>query len=267
MSRGVSLYEDKNGFLHNVDARAKLLWMLVSFALVLLLNNPFYVGAVYVVNIGLGIASKMSMRAIRNVLSSNLLLMVLTIVLWPVYLQAGPLLFTVFGVVKVTRTALLYAFAVGFRLVTMVTTSTVFIMTTPIYKLIAAMQQLRLPSKVCLTASMMIRFIPVIRDEGMLIVEAQKSRGLDLESGSIVQKVRKYAPISIPLFLRSFSIAQKLSLAMDSRAWGITDHPTPYLTLKMDLKDKVFTAFWALVLLVGILGRVLGFGLVITTML
>lgn len=267
MARGISLYENSNGFMHKVDARAKLLWMFSSFALVLLFNNPFYVGAVYLSNIALGIFSRISWRAIRNVLVSNLFLMVLTIALWPVYLQAGPVLFTVFGVVKVTQTALLYAVAVGFRLVTMVTTSTVFIMTTPIYKLIAAMQQLHMPSKMCLTASMMIRFIPVIRDEGMLIVEAQKSRGLDLESGNVVQKIRKYAPISIPLFLRSFSIAQKLALAMDSRAYGITAHPTPYLTLVMDGKDKVFCCVWAGLLVVGILGRITGFGLVLPNML
>lgn len=267
MARGISLYENKNGFMHKIDPRAKLLWMFASFALVLLFNHPVFVGAVYLINIGLGIGSKISWKAIRNVLASNLFLMVLTILLWPVYLQAGPLLFTVFGVIKVTRTALLYAIAVGFRLVTMVTTSTVFIMTTPIYKLIAAMQQLRLPSKMCLTASMMVRFIPVIRDEGMLIVEAQKSRGLDLESGNVVQKIRKYAPISIPLFLRSFSIAQKLALAMDSRAYGITPRPTPYLTLVMDAKDKAFTAVWAAALLAGIAGRATGFGLVMPNML
>ncbi len=267
MARGISLYENQNGFMHKVDARAKLLWMFSSFALVLLFNNPIFVGSVYVVNIGLGIFSKISWRAIRNVLMSNLLLMILTIVLWPVYLQAGPVLFTVFGVVKVTQTALLYAIAVGFRLVTMVTTSTVFIMTTPIYKLIAAMQQLNMPSKMCLTASMMIRFIPVIRDEGMLIVEAQKSRGLDLESGNMVQKIRKYAPISIPLFLRSFSIAQKLALAMDSRAYGITPRPTPYITLVMDGKDKLFCLVWTCALITGILGRITGFGLVLPNML
>jgi len=267
MDKGVNMYQDKDGFLHKIDARVKIIWMLISFALVMLFNDPYFVGAVYLINIILGIASKMSSKAIWALISTNIFFILITIVMWPLYLREGPVLFTIGKNYVVTATALKYAFAVGFRLVVMYTTSTVFIFTTPAFKMITAMEQMHLPSKACLAASMMIRFIPVIRDEGLLIMEAQKSRGLDLESGGVVEKIKKYVPISIPIFLRSFTISQKLALAMDARGYGISARPTPYMTFKMNLLDKAFLIFWVAALLFGIVGRLTGIGLCMPNML
>lgn len=267
VDKGVSMFQDKGGFLHRLDPRVKIVWMLISFALVMLYNDPFFVGAVYLVNILLGILSKMPGKAVWALIWTNVFFILITIVMWPLYLREGPVLFTVGKHYVVTLTALKYAFAVGFRLVVMYTTSTVFIFTTPAFKMVTALEQMHLPSKACLAASMMIRFIPVIRDEGLLILEAQKSRGLDLESGSVVQKVKKYVPVSIPIFLRSFTISQKLALAMDARGYGISQHPTQYMIFQMNWVDKVFLWIWVGALIFGIVGRITGIGICLPSML
>lgn len=266
-NKGVSNYNNQDGFLQRIDPRAKIWWMLISFALVMLFNDPYFVGAVYLINILLACFSKVSVKTIWGLIISNIFMIILTVIIWPIYLQKGDVLFTIGKHYVVTTTALKYAFAVGFRLVVMYTTSTIFISTTPTYKMVTALEQMHLPSKACLAISMMIRFIPVIRDEGFMIIEAQKSRGLDLETGGIIEKIKKYAPISIPIFLRSFTISQKLALAMDARGFGITDHPSQYMIFKMNTLDKIFTVFWVAFLIFGIVGRFTGIGICMPEML
>ena len=54
----------------------------------------------------------------------------------------------------------------------------------------------------------------------MTIVQAQRSRGHDIDSGNIVARLRKFAPIIIPVFVSTIRSTQVFAMALESKGFG-----------------------------------------------
>jgi energy-coupling factor transport system permease protein len=79
-------------------------------------------------------------------------------------------------------------------------------------------------------------------------MDAQKARGLELEKGGLLKRIRNYVPVLIPLIVSAIRRSLELAEAMESRAWGATKKRTNLYALKLQKGD------YALILVtVGIL--------------
>ena len=67
--------------------------------------------------------------------------------------------------------------------------------------------------------SIALRFIPTLIEETDKIMSAQKARGADFESGSIIQKAKALIPILVPLFVSAIRRAEELATAMECRCY------------------------------------------------
>jgi energy-coupling factor transport system permease protein len=76
-------------------------------------------------------------------------------------------------------------------------------------------------------------------------MDAQKARGLELEKGGFMKRIRNYIPILIPLIVSAIRRSLELAEAMESRAWGAVKKRTNLYALKLhrgDLAMLVITA-------------------------
>ena len=64
-----------------------------------------------------------------------------------------------------------------------------------------------------------LRFIPTLIEETDKIMNAQKARGADFESGSIMDRAKALIPILVPLFISAFRRADELATAMECRCY------------------------------------------------
>ena len=64
-----------------------------------------------------------------------------------------------------------------------------------------------------------LRFIPTLIEETDKIMCAQKARGADFESGSIIDRAKALVPILVPLFISAFRRADELATAMECRCY------------------------------------------------
>jgi energy-coupling factor transport system permease protein len=64
-----------------------------------------------------------------------------------------------------------------------------------------------------------LRFIPTLIEETDKIMSAQKARGADFESGSLLRRAKALVPILIPLFVSAFRRADELATAMECRCY------------------------------------------------
>ena len=64
-----------------------------------------------------------------------------------------------------------------------------------------------------------LRFIPTLIEETDKIINAQKARGADFETGSIFSRAKALIPILVPLFISSFRRADELAVAMECRCY------------------------------------------------
>ena len=64
-----------------------------------------------------------------------------------------------------------------------------------------------------------LRFIPTLLEETDKIIDAQKARGANMEIGNILNRIKAFVPVLVPLFVSSFRRAYDLALAMECRCY------------------------------------------------
>ena len=108
-----------------------------------------------------------------------------------------------------------------------------------------------------------LRFVPLLLEETDKIMAAQKARGADMESGSLIQRIRALVPVLIPLFVSAFRRAFDLAVAMESRCYHGGDGRTKMKQVHFGKSDwcvlafslAVLALFGALNLLLPAVGR------------
>ena len=73
--------------------------------------------------------------------------------------------------------------------------------------------------EIAMMMSIALRFIPTLMDEADKIMKAQKARGANFETGSLIQRAKAMIPLLVPLFVGAFRRAEELALAMDARCY------------------------------------------------
>ena len=104
-----------------------------------------------------------------------------------------------------------------------------------------------------------LRFIPTLIEETDKIMSAQKARGADFESGSLMDKAKALVPILVPLFISAFRRADELATAMECRCYQGGEGRTKMKLLRYTLWD--FRAFGVGVLLIALVVLLRHFGL------
>jgi energy-coupling factor transport system permease protein len=128
----------------------------------------------------------------------------------------------------------------------------VFFLTTSPDHLGLALQQSRVPYEFCFAFTTAVRFVPVLADEAQTIMDAQKARGLELEQGNLLKRVRNYIPILIPLIVNAIRRSLELAESMESRAWGASKNRTNLYSLKLKRTDYILVVISVLMLICAV---------------
>jgi energy-coupling factor transport system permease protein len=88
-----------------------------------------------------------------------------------------------------------------------------------------------------------LRFIPTLLEETDKIMNAQKARGADFESGGLFARVKAMIPILVPLFVSCITRAYELATAMEVRCYNGGKGKTRMKLLHLALGDWVAVGF------------------------
>jgi energy-coupling factor transport system permease protein len=125
----------------------------------------------------------------------------------------------------------------GLRLSSLVMAGLILLSTTRNEEMTHGLIGLGLPYPVAFAFSTALRLIPTLAGAGATIIQAQVSRGLDLESGNIFRRMGKFIPQAIPLFLYAIRYTNLLAIALESRGFSPGAKRTFYYELRMTPKD------------------------------
>src|SRR5215207_9651949 len=187
-----SLYLDRDTWVHRLDPRTKMFLLLGMFALPFVFLDPLYEVAVLALVLFFGYLAK-ALTNLRRIWFILVATAVLTVVLWSIFGsgQTPLLLF-------VEREAVLYGVAIALRIDITVIAGMIFLSTTR-------------------NEEVAFGLVPTIMATGYTIGQAQRSRGLDLESGNILRRIRKYVPLLIPVFVSTIRSTNVFSMALESK--------------------------------------------------
>jgi energy-coupling factor transport system permease protein len=234
----VSVYLDRGTFLHRLDPRAKLVGLAAFFVIALAFNHPAYAAGAWAAVLVAAAASRslVNLWRIRGLL---MLLLVFAAVLWPFFVK-GPTPLARFGPISASRESLLYGLAVGLRLSAMVAAGMIFMSTTMVEEFAHGLRRLGLPYAVGFALAAAVRLVPTFLGSSAAVVEAQKSRGLDLESGNLFARLRKHVPVLVPVFVTAIRSTDLTAMALESKGFGAHHRRSYYRELRMRVVDWVW---------------------------
>lgn len=251
------LYLDYNTPYHRLDARTKILVFLCIFVGVLMFQDPRWLLPtllLVLVQLHISRAAK-NLRRIRYVL---LVMSVSSIILWNFFASGATPLFWVFDV-----ESMYYALGRTILIFSIVTMGVILISTTRNEELIMGMIKMGLPYRVGFAISTSLRLVPTVAASLMTISQAQRSRGLDLDSGNVLERVKKFLPLLVPVFLSTIRNTNIFGMALESRGFGAREDRTYYLQMQMTQVDWLVLAFFCTYVVVSIWLNVAGYGKIV----
>ena len=115
--------------------------------------------------------------------------------------------------------------------------------------------------KASFTMDLAFRFIPTLGRDFAITMDAQRARGYELESlnGGIISRLRRLAPLFVPVTLQSIFTGEEVIDAMDLRAFGV--RPRTWMReLHYAPRDYFFIGLGVAILVASIVLRVMGYG-------
>lgn len=264
MPVGYSIYVEKPSYIHQrLDPRTKMLWLGTVFVLALSFNHPAFLGALMVLLLVIARWAQIPAKSLKPFFGAALWFLILGVAIWPFYIQTGtPVLHL--GSKPVTSVGLLFGLAMGLRVALMVTAAGMWMMTTSPQKMTLGLLRMGLPYKAGMAISSAIRFVPLINAERMTIQEAQRARGLDLSKGNSFSRAIRSVAIIGPMLVRALDLAQSLAVAMDARAFGARDHRTTITDIQITTVDRATMYGCVAVMVLALVCRFLGFGVIVS---
>jgi len=231
----LSLYQDKNTWLHHLDPRTKLVGVVILFALCLCFNHPLYLAILAGMILALIFSgrSRQSLWALRYLI---LLLVLSSAALWPFFIK-GPTILGRWHFLEISRESLLYGMAMGIRLAAFVMGGLLLLATTRHEEMSSGFIRMGLPYTVAFALSTALRLVPTFVGAGATIIQAQVSRGLDLESRNVLTRFGKFLPLAVPMFISAIRYTNLLSMALESRGFSPGAPRTLYYEPRMSGRD------------------------------
>lgn len=230
--------------IHKLDPRMKIVLTFIYIIFIFLCRNFVDMGAMALLLLATVLMSKISPKLIWKSVKPIFLIVLITSALQLLYNSDGTVLFE-WKMLHITTGGVYMAIFTTARIVVLVIASSMLTYTTSPTLLTDAIERLFSPLKVikinvhsiAMMMTIALRFIPTLIDEVDKIMSAQKSRGADFETGSLIKRGKAMIPIFIPLFINSFRRAYELAFAMDCRCYQGGDGRTRLKVMKLAARD------------------------------
>lgn len=242
-------YYSANSLLHALDPRTKLI---SSFAFIIIVffadNLPTYIMSIGFC-LAIAIISKIPLKQLIKSLRPLIFIVAFTS-FFNIFWTKGEILLTPENFfIKIYLEGLIAALYMVIRLISLVMgtlilisyTTTPIALTHGIESLLLPLAKLKVPvHDFAMMMSIALRFIPTLMEETDKIINAQKARGTDFETGGLIKKAKAFIPIMIPLFVSAFRRADELATAMECRCYNSGAGRTRMNVLSFRAKDILF---------------------------
>lgn len=252
--------------IHRLDARFKIvlttLFIVMLFvtqkALGLAIGGVFCLFAIALSRI----PAKMFVKSIRPIVP----ILIFTSLLNLLFIDKGKMLFS-WKFIHITQGGIQTSVFMVIRIIFLIAGTSLLTYTTSPIQLTDAIERLLSPLKklhvpvheLAMMMTIALRFIPTLIEETDKIMAAQKARGADLESGSLMQRAKALIPILIPLFVSAFRRAEELATAMECRCYRGGEGRTRLRQMQSGPRDYVALGITCIFLvLVILLPRLVG---------
>ncbi|MFC2741556.1 MAG: energy-coupling factor transporter transmembrane component T family protein [Selenomonas sp.] len=241
-----------DSLLHRLDPRTKIVLLFFFLAAIFVFDSPLAYAALTAFTAALIAVSRVPLLLMLKALKPLSWIIAFTFVIHLVS-TPGDAFFRVW-IFDLTWQGAAKGFFIALRLALLILLSALLTYTTSPLALTDALETLMQPAKcvgvpaheIAMMMTIALRFVPTLIEEADKIMKAQQARGADLTEGSVIERVKGFVPVLVPLFISAFRRADDLALAMEARCYRGGVGRTQMKALRISSIDYVAYAFGAL---------------------
>ena len=241
-----------DSLLHRLDPRTKIILLFFFLAAIFIFDSPLAYAALTAFTAALIAVSRVPLLLMLKALKPLSWIIAFTFVIHLVS-TPGDAFFHVW-LFDFTWQGAAKGFFIALRLALLILLSALLTYTTSPLALTDALETLMQPAKrvgvpaheIAMMMTIALRFVPTLIEEADKIMKAQQARGADFTEGSVIERVKGFVPVLVPLFISAFRRADDLALAMEARCYRGGVGRTQMKALRISSIDYVAYAFGAL---------------------
>ena len=212
--------------LHRLDPRGKLLLVVLYITALFFAKGPILYAVMFfwlaLAVAVCGVRVKVLMRGMRP-----LLIIIIITGLLNIFMVPGENILPPDWGIRISREGLMQAGYMISRIFMLISATFLLTYTTSPIQLTDALERVLSPFKkirlpvheLAMMMTIALRFIPTLIEETDKIMNAQKARGGDFESGNLFRRIKSMVPLLVPLFVSAFRRADELATAMECRCY------------------------------------------------
>ena len=253
--------------IHRLDPRTKLIMLVVYIVALFMAKSWVSYAMMFAFLVMVIRISTIPVKSIVKGMKPLMLILVFTGILNLFFTTGEGEPLVDFWVITVYAEGVERAFFMVIRILMLITgtflltyTTSPIALTDGLEALLNPLKKIKVPvHELAMMMCIALRFIPTLIEETDKIMCAQKARGADFESGSLMDRAKALIPILVPLFIGAFRRADELATAMECRCYQGGEGRTKMKLLRYKLWD--FEAFGIGVLLIAAVVVLKYFGL------
>jgi energy-coupling factor transport system permease protein len=223
----------KETFLHSLDPRAKLLLAITYTISALSFQEIIPLLIILITLLPVIIAGRLFKKWLESVKGMSFLY-VFIIILNTLFIETNGFSFAIAMILRITI---------------MISAFSLFFLTVDPNDLALSLITMKIPYEYAFSFSLAFRFVPTIALETQNIMDAQQSRGYEMQKKGIINQIRNLFPLLVPLIVSSIKRAFNVAEALESRSFGNKKERTFYYTIRYSLKDWIFSLYLILLLI------------------
>ena len=241
-------YYPTGSILHRLDPRAKIIIALLYVICSFICKNVLGFALLLISAIALILISRIPLGTVLRSIRPVLLIMFFTMII-NIFLTRGDTVLVEWRFVHIYAEGIYNAVFMMIRIFVLIIgmsmlmtyTTTPIMLTDAIERLLAPLKVLHVPvHEFAMMMTIALRFIPTLVEETEKIMAAQKARGADFTSGSLISRAKALIPILVPLFASAFRRAEELATAMECRCYHGGEGRTRMTALRYRAGDFVW---------------------------
>ena len=250
-------YYSAESAVHKLDPRTKILLLIVYIVMVFIAKNFLALSVTLLFLLVAIVFAKVPIASVLKSIKAILFLVVFTALLNVFFYSPKDGDTQLIG--RIYKEGLTSSGFLALRLISLVMGSSLLTLTTTPVSLTDGIESLLKPltlikfpvHDLALTMSIALRSIPTLANETERIINAQKARGADFDSGNLISRAKALIPVLIPLLISAFRRGDELGDAMDARCYSGSKVRTKYKKLQFSYRDFV-GAFLTVTAFVGV---------------
>lgn len=246
----------KNNFILSLHPNTKLAFILFVTISVLIIPSYWYGYAMFPICFLIAYGAKVQKEFLSFAIKALLFLLILVFLIQACFSPGGTILYSL-GFLSIHEEGVISGLNMTSRILAIASAFLLFFRITEIKDFVRALENMGLPSTASFVVLSTLQIIPEMKKQANVIMDAQKTRGVETE-GTVITRAKAFFPTLSPLILSSLAATEERAVTLEARAFTVKGKKTRLHELEKSNVDLAFQVIMGVLIIGVIIWRIVG---------